>query len=305
MKRLLKILVGLAVLLLVALVVNDVLARRETQPARADGGRLVSVLKTQIHVREGGRRGAPPIVLIHGFGASSHWWDRAVPALGRRHRVILVDLLGHGGSAKPTTGYSMENQARLVGAVLRGLHVRNAIVAGHSMGGNVAVALAEGNPRLVRGIVLVGTGARAQDGRDLGLTARLGFYPLVGPAVTRLVTEGQLREIMGKVAFAPGTPVPERFVRDFQGLTYSAYNESGSSSADYVKHQSLDRRLEALRRPVLVLFGPQDQTVKPGAWNAYRKVPRATVRLVAGTGHSPMWEKPAVTNRHLLAFARP
>lgn len=153
--------------------------------------------------------------------------------------------------------------------------------------------------------MLVGTGARAQDGRDLGLTARLGFYPLVGPALNRLATDGQVRKIMGQVAFAPGTPVPERFVDDFQGLTYSAYNESGSSSADYVQAQPLDNRLEALRRPALVLFGPQDQTVNPGAWNVYRQVPRATVRLVPGTGHSPMWEKPAVTNRHLLSFARP
>lgn len=298
-------LLGLVVVVLVVLLVNDVLARRESRPAEAAGGRIVRVEGQALHVRENGPRGRPPVVLIHGFGASGRWWDRTVPALARRHRVVRFDLLGHGGSAKPTEGYSMENQARLISAGMRQLGIRNAIVAGHSMGGNVAVALAEGNPRLVRGIVIVGTSARPQDGRDPGLIQRLGFYPLIGPALNRIATEGQVRKIVQQVAVAPGTPVPDAFVDDVRSLTYSAYNESGSAIADYQQSQPLDSRLEALRRPVLVLFGPRDATVNPGAWNAYREVPRATIRLVPGTGHTPMWEKPAITNRHLLAFARP
>jgi pimeloyl-ACP methyl ester carboxylesterase len=300
-----RFLLGLVALVLLALVVNDVLARRETRPAQASGGQLIGVAGQDLKVREDGPRAGPPVVLLHGFGASSRWWDRAVPALARRHRVVAFDLLGHGGSAAPTDGYSMENQARLVAAGMRQLGVRNAIVAGHSMGGNVAVALAEGNPGLVRGIVVVGTRSGVQDGGDLGLTARLGFYPLIGPALNRLATEGQVRKIVEQVAMAPGAPVPDAFVDDVRGLTYSAYNESGSSADDYVDAQPLARRMQVLRRPVLVLFGSRDATAKPGAWNAYRTVPQATIRVIPGSGHSPMWENPALTNRHLLAFARP
>ena len=300
-----RFLLGFVVLVLVALVVNDVLARRETRPAQASRGHIIRVAGQEMHVREAGPRGAPPIVLIHGFGASSRWWVRAIPELAQRHRVVGFDLLGHGGSARPTDGYSMENQARLVAAGMRQLGVSNAIVAGHSMGGHVAIALAEGNPRLVRGIVVVGTGARPQDRRDVPLTQRLGFYPLIGPALFRVSPKDQVRKVVEQVAVAPGTDVPEFFVDDVSSLTYSTFNESSSSIADYQEAQGLDRRLEVLRKPVLVLFGPRDATVKPGAWNVYREVPGATVRLIPGAGHTPMWENPGPTTRHLLAFARP
>ncbi len=55
-------------------------------------------------------------MLIHGFTCAIDWWDRMMPLLERRHRVVAVDLLGHGGSEKPSSGYSMENQAKLVAA---------------------------------------------------------------------------------------------------------------------------------------------------------------------------------------------
>lgn len=300
-----RIVLGLVLLIVVGLGVNDLLARREARPAQAAGGQLIRVGGQQLHIRHDGPRGAPPIVLIHGFGASSRWWERSAPALARRHRVVRFDLLGHGGSARPTDGYSMENQARLVAAGMRRLGVSNAIVAGHSMGGHVAIALAEGNPALVRGIVLVGTGARQQDRREVPLMQRLGFYPLIGPALYRAAPEDQVRKVVEQVGFAPGAVVPDAFVADVRSLTYSTFNESSSSIADYQKAQPLDRRLDVLRRPVLVLFGPQDATVKPGAWNVYRNVPGATVRLIPGAGHTPMWERPGPTNGHLLAFARP
>jgi pimeloyl-ACP methyl ester carboxylesterase len=300
-----RFLIGLVVLVVAALTVNDLLARREARPAQASGGQIVRVAGQQLQVRQDGPRSGPAVVLIHGFGASSRWWDRNAPVLARRHRVVRFDLLGHGGSARPTDGYSMENQARLVAQGMRQLGVRNAIVAGHSMGGSVAVALAEANPQLVRGIVIVGSGPSPDAGREPGLLQRLTYYPLVGPALNRLGTEGQVRKIVNQVAVAPGNTVPQGFVDDVRSLTYSTYNESSSSIADYLERQPLDRRLEVLRKPLLVVFGPRDATVKPGAWDVYREVPGATVRLIPGAGHSPMWEKPALTNRHLAAFSRP
>jgi pimeloyl-ACP methyl ester carboxylesterase len=90
-------------------------------------------------------------VLLHGFDASLRWWQPSVSALARSHRVVRIDLLGHGGSAKPRDGYSMSEQARLVDGVMRILGVRRAIVAGHSMGAAVAIALAESDPPLVAG----------------------------------------------------------------------------------------------------------------------------------------------------------
>src|SRR4051794_35350078 len=128
MRRVLKFLGGLLVVLLVVLGVNQVVTGRETKPAKADLGRIVKVKGGDIQVREDGPRGAPALVLLHGFDASMKWWSPSVPTLARNHHVIRMDLLGHGGSSKPLDGYSMENQARLGGEVLDGLRVRPAVV---------------------------------------------------------------------------------------------------------------------------------------------------------------------------------
>ena len=103
-----------------------------------------------IYVRQDGPRDAPALVLIHGLAGSTHWWDSVVPMLARSYRVIRIDLLGDGLSAKPAGGgYEITEQARRVGEALDRLGVKHAIVVGHSSGGLVATALAEQRPGMV------------------------------------------------------------------------------------------------------------------------------------------------------------
>ncbi|MFP3962309.1 alpha/beta hydrolase [Actinomadura fulvescens] len=82
-----------------------------------------------------------------------------VPLLTDSHRVIRIDLLGHGQSAKPADrSYATRDQARRVGAALDRLGVRRATVVGHSSGGVVATALAEQRPDLLTALALINTG---------------------------------------------------------------------------------------------------------------------------------------------------
>ncbi|MQA95156.1 MAG: alpha/beta fold hydrolase [Streptosporangiales bacterium] len=113
----------------------------------------------EIHVAQDGPAGAPVLVLIHGFTASGRSWDALVPLLAESHRVIRVDLLGHGRSAKPGgAGYTIAEQGRRVGEALDRLGVRRAIAVGHSTGGSVATALTEQRPDLVTALALINTG---------------------------------------------------------------------------------------------------------------------------------------------------
>src|ERR687888_226268 len=95
------------------------------------------------------------ILLIHCYTCSMKWWDGLAPLLERDHRVIRVDLLGHGGSDKPGAGYSIDDQATAVGEALAKLGVVNATVVGHSLGGSVVTALAQQSPRLASRVVIV------------------------------------------------------------------------------------------------------------------------------------------------------
>ena len=101
------------------------------------------------------------VVLLHGFLEASWMWTDIIPNLIKSHRVICIDLLGHGKSECVGYVHSMDEMAESVEAVLKHLRLRKVNVIGHSMGGYVALALAERNPDILRSLVLYQSTARA------------------------------------------------------------------------------------------------------------------------------------------------
>ena len=85
---------------------------------------------------------ARAVVLLHGITSSSLSWIRVGPALAQQHRVLAVDLKGHGDSGQPPSGYRIADQAREVAALCTALGLRGPSVVGHSWGGAVALHLA-------------------------------------------------------------------------------------------------------------------------------------------------------------------
>lgn len=96
-----------------------------------------------------------PIVLLHGFLESSNMWTPLIPDLLKTHRVITIDLLGHGLTGCLGYVHSMELMAETVNAVLNHLNIEKKTIIGHSMGGYVALAMAEKNPNSMQGLCLM------------------------------------------------------------------------------------------------------------------------------------------------------
>lgn len=301
----LAILAGFAVLL----AINAVVTSRQTKSAEVTvkGAEIVRLPGGDLQVLDvpgTGDARHPPIVLLHGFGGSIGWWDRVIPALSRARRVVAIDLLGHGGSEKPRSGYGMTEQAQLVAQALNELGVRDAVVVGHSMGAPVGTALAEESPDVVGGLVIVDEAPDNSFG-ELGLLARMTFVPVLGEALWRVKTDFTLRSGLEE-GFAPGFDVPDQFIEDLRRLTYSAYDASVGAEDEYMDETPLDRRVEAAGVPLLVIFGAEEQIYDPAreALDAYEGVPRVQTELIEGAGHSPQVENPAETARLILDFAR-
>ncbi|MGH2980380.1 MAG: alpha/beta fold hydrolase [Solirubrobacterales bacterium] len=295
-----RVLLAVLIVLAVLLAVNTIASDRETEAAKAGAGRIVDLPGGDLQVREDGPSDAQALVLLHGFASSIHWWDRMTPALAHDHRVIRFDLLGHGGSEKPQEGYGMESQARLVAGALDRLGVRRAAIVGHSMGGSVATALAEERPTLVESVVILDSPSSSGDAQ-LPLTARLGFVPVLGQAIKRIVPDGMIRNGL-ESAFADGFEVPDRFVEDFREMTYTSYDDSHRGSDDYSKESGLAERLADDSVPLLVIFGSDDELVDPESAQGYRRVPGARIVVLDGVGHSPHVERPAATARLIENF---
>ena len=295
-----RLLLALLAVLVVLLVVNTIVLNRETEDAKAEGGLVIDLPGGDLHVRDAGPRRAPAIVLLHGYACSMGWWDDVAPALARDHRVITFDLLGHGGSEKPRDGYGMESQARLVGQALDRLEVRDAAVVGHSMGGAVATALVEERRALVDSLVILDSNS-AKDDRNLPFAARLGYVPVLGQAIRRIVPDAAIRNGL-ESAFANGFDVPDRFVDDFREMTYTSYDESPSASDDYREGGALADRLKDARVPLLVVFGSEDELIDAETSQDYRVVPGARIVVLDGVGHSPHVERPGATTRLITDF---
>ena len=298
MRRGWKILIGVLVVLAVLLAVNTVVLSNQTKEAEAtvEGGQILRLPGGDVQVLDEGSPGqsGAPIVLLHCYACSLHWWDEVAPILGENHRVIRIDLLGHGGSQKPKSGYSMEEQAALVAGALDELEVQGAVVVGHSMGFPVAVALAQSASQLVDRLVNIDSGPSGDD-CELPFLARLQYQPVIGQAMWRLAPDFAIRDGV-QDAFAPGYDLESGFddqvVDDVRALTYTAFKDS-HEAYDEFNDVPLDTRVRQSAVPLLSIFGAEDQICDPeSSQAAYQAVPGARVATVKDAGHSPNVEQP-------------
>lgn len=99
--------------------------------------------------------GEPAFVFVHGFAADHTHFEPQVEYFGARHRVVSVDLRGHGRSAAPDQEYTMEGYADDVAFVCTSLGLRNPVLVGHSMGGVVVALTGQRHPGLAGGLCII------------------------------------------------------------------------------------------------------------------------------------------------------
>jgi pimeloyl-ACP methyl ester carboxylesterase len=314
MRRGWKVLIGVLVVLAVLLAVNTVVLDNQTKDAEitVEDGRILTLPGGDVQVTDSGEpaggQAGPPIVLLHCFDCSLHWWEPMLPALSKRHRVIRVDLLGHGGSAKPKTGYGIEDQGGLVAAALDRLGVQGAVLVGHSLGGTVAVSVAEQASQLVDRVVIIGQAPDDGFG-DLSLLDRLAMTPVIGEAMWRVKVDSLIEKGF-EVAFAPGFDSdeafsdPDRIAEDNRAMTYTSFDNTPEAEDEYSAAIPLNTRMRSTAVPLMVIFGAEDQIYDAEeALAAYRSVPGARVAMVEEAGHSPNVEQPQRTAALIEEFA--
>ncbi len=231
--------------------------------------------------------GGPPLVLVHGAGGTRRHWPEEVRALPGR-RVIALDLPGHGGSPGPAPD-SVAGFARSVLGLLDALGLETAVVAGHSMGGAVALTLALTAPARVAGLILCGTGARLR-------VSPAVLQATADPAALAQAADAMARWSFGSLA---GPALRREFV---EGLLANA---PGVVHGDFAACDAFDvmARLGEIRAPALVVCGTEDRLTPPKYSEHLRDhLQGARLELVPGAGHLVMLEAPAAVARAVEAF---
>jgi pimeloyl-ACP methyl ester carboxylesterase len=253
----------------------------------------------------------PPVILLHGFGASAYSWRFLGPALARDHRVLTIDLKGFGLSAKPEDGkYAISDQADMVAEFIRTRDLRDLVVIGHSMGGGVTLMtyfkVRGDDPARIKKLVLIDSAG----------------YPQKMPLFIWLAKVPVLSSVGGKLVsprFAAGMALRKCYyhkdrITDEQIDTYAYYaslpgaREAVLATAQQILPEDIEAvtaRYKTITVPVLIIWGAEDEVVPVAVGkNFKRDIPDSELLILPQCGHIPPEEEAGETTRTVEAFLR-
>lgn len=255
---------------------------------------FVKVMGMQVHLRDEGPRDDPvPIVLLHGTSSSLHTWDGWADALKGQRRVIRFDLPGFGLTGPhPDNNYAMDAYVRFVAAVLDRLGIQRVVLAGNSLGGQIAWATAYALPTRVDKLVLVDSAGYPVQSISVPLGFRLARTPGVRELMQYFLPRGVVRESVRNVYGDPAKVTPE-LVDRYVDMTLRAGNRAAVARR-FEQSQSADvAHIQALKLPTLILWGGKDRLLPLENGRQFERA-IAGSRLVVfdDLGHVPQEEDP-------------
>lgn len=310
-----RVLIPLLVIVLAFVVVPLVIPvppLERTVPAEelADpDSRFVQVNGLQVHYKMQGA-GAPALVLLHGFGASTFSFEAVMPSLAELGTIIAFDRPAFGLTERPTVAewgdqnpYTIEAQSDLTVELLERFGLTEAVLVGHSAGGSVAVVTALRHPARVKALVLVG--AAVYEGGTpgwLGPLLRTPRMRRLGPLIARRFARTG-SELLVRAWHDPSRISPATAEGYEKPLRAQGWDKALWELVMASQPLELAERLREVRVPVLVLTGDSDRIVPPEQ-SARLAAELANARLVtiADCGHLPQEERPEEFLEAVAAF---
>ncbi len=248
----------------------------------------------RLRLRDTGPRGAPAVIMIHGFGASLETWEPWARTLSAHYRVIRFDLPGFGlTGADPTGDYTDAREIKILIDLMNQLGLVRASLIGNSLGGRIAWNFAAQHPDRVTRLVLVSPDGFASPGFPYDKTPKT---PLMMRLLPYVAPRGLLR---ANLAAAYGRPAA------LQETTLTRYRDL--LLAPGVRRAILARLGQVILRdpaptlaripaPVLLIWGEKDRMIPiSNAADYMRDLPHATLVRLPGLGHVPFEEDPGVS----------
>ena len=269
---------------------------------------FIDVDGIRVHYQEAGDPKAPGLVLIHGFASSTLVWSKVfLEFAAAGYRVIALDMLGYGYSAKPRNGeYTIAGQAKLLTGLLDVLKIPRAIFVGCSYGGAVAATCALDYPDRVQKLILVGT---VNNNRPLAFKLMRVFgSPVFGDVVSPLLIGSRrlLRRRMKRVYDRHSWAMDERRV-DARHLPLRAAGTHRAiiNTVRGWDAERISRDAHLITQPTLLVWGENDREIPlSDGERLHAKLPGSRLIVFLKCGHLPHEEYPEAFTNVVIDFCK-
>ena len=253
------------------------------------------------------------IIFIHGLGSYSPGWYKSINLLKDKFRCIAVDLPGYGKSSKEIHSGRMEFYADVIVQLMNKLKLENATIAGHSMGGQIAIVMSLKYPNRVKNLVLVDpagfesfTAGQKQWFRDV---MTVEGVKLTNTQSIRANLVSNFYDMPDDAEFMVTDRIAMRGAKDFENYCYTVVK-----SVNGMVDEPVIDFLQNITQPTLILFGENDNLIpnpylNPGktediAKIGAQKIPNSKLVMLPNCGHFLQFEKPEVFCNSLIEFMR-
>ena len=236
-----------------------------------------------------------PLLLLHGLGSSTADWALQMEAFAAQHRVIAVDMRGHGRSTKPPGPYTIPMFATDTVRFLKALHISSAHILGISLGGMIAFQLAVSAPEMVKSLVIVnsvpsmvvkGFADRWQLWRRSAIVELLGMRRMGEYLAPRLFPKPEQAELRQEII--------QRWARNDK----RAYLAASRSFVGW----DVTSQLAAIECPTLVITADEDYWPVADKEVYTAQIPQARLLVIEDSRHATPVDQPAIFNTAVLSF---
>lgn len=260
----------------------------------------IEVNGMEVHYRqEGLASDTLPLVLLHGTFSSLYTWGSWTESLKDRHQIIRLDLPGFGLTGPhPKDDYRVETYMAFLQSFLAELKIKQCILVGNSLGGEIAWRYALDHPKQVKKLILIGAAAYPVAVESLPISELpLSYLWLRIP----LFREWSV-EFMGPQVIRNGLKYlygnPDKVTDEMVELYFDMANREGNREAITERMESFERPspielIPSINTPTLILWGGKDRLIPvENAWKFHRDLPNSRISTFPQAGHMPMEEIP-------------
>ena len=246
-----------------------------------------------LHYEEYGH--GTPLLLVHGLGSSTLDWEKQIPALSARYRVIVPDVRGHGRSDKPRERYSIAGFSADLIALIEHLNLGPTHYVGLSMGGMIGFQLAVDQPQLLKSLCIVNSAP------EVKLRSRDDYWQWFKRwSLMRVLSLGAIGKALGGKLF----PKPEQADLRQKMAERWAKNDKHAylASFDAIVGWGVQERLSRVSCPTLIVSADRDYTPVSLKETYVKLLPDARLVVIADSRHATPLDQPEMFNQTLLEF---